>query len=72
VNKTTIRFYEKDVWISYKDEKEAHLVNLRISYNEAQVFFTPKHELSISEQYISDPLKILRLGHYQDLIQSEE
>lgn len=69
--KATIRFYSNDIWISYVDEKEKHQIHLRIPYSEAQVYFTPIHSLSISEQYIENPLRILRLGHYQDLIQKE-
>lgn len=71
-NKTTIRFYNKDIWISHVAEREEHKIHLRIPYVEAQVFFSPSPPHDMSEQYISNPLKLLRLGYLQEQIQREE
>lgn len=71
MEKTTIRFYNKDIWISYVEEREKHAIHLRIPYTETNVYFSSSSPHDMSEQYIANPLRILRLGFHQELIQKE-
>lgn len=71
MDKATIHFYNKDIWISYLGQGEKHSMHLRIPYSEAQVFFVPSSPHDMSEQWTANPLKILRLGYLQEQIQKE-
>lgn len=72
MEKATIRFYNKDIWISYAEENEKHTIHLRIPYTDTRVYFVPSTPHDLSEEYIDNPLRILRLGFHQESILNEE
>ena len=60
--KATIRFYNRDVWMSYVEEGEKFQHHFRIPYEDLHVYFSEEAPHDTHERFTPTPLQFLRVG----------
>lgn len=66
--KAAIRFYNKDVWVTYKEEGDMFQHHFRIPYENLYVYFIPEAPDDMSEKVALTPLQFLRVGYLHSQI----